>query len=266
MICDKVSLRVVLVIGLVLGAMPAHAAYVQLRGGSPLGVTPPIFPVNAQQCQEFAERSTEYRNKLAKWHDDCLKGSKAGPNKGQCSAPACEGYHVARDNFSKQSNEEATACYDAVSSQRANLSSSLGGADIMNAAQSALLRGPYGAAMTALRGELAGIFQKRGAAADTKSTAASLAGTMWSPVQAARASCQRKIPASAAIDCEKQVLLSVHEFGSKAIDGAQANPAIAAWQRAMFERLNMQNRDALLRLDAAFEAEDRPDEGGVIGR
>jgi hypothetical protein len=122
-------LCVSLLTSIMLVAPSALAAYVSIDGSVPIGVSAPMFPVNAQQCQEFSKSAAEQREVLVQWHDQCLEANRKGPTarKGaQCTAPACEAYHIGRDRFSKLASEEAAACFTAVTAKRAELYKSLG--------------------------------------------------------------------------------------------------------------------------------------------
>jgi hypothetical protein len=141
----------------------------------------------------------------------------------------------------------------------------------MKVEQAALMSGPYAAAMIWTKEKLAQMFQSRLFDAEKTSKALDIANTareIMTPLQEVRHECETRIPASASINCEKQVMLSISDLTAKATDPERGNPVIALIQRAMFEYLNRQNTETLRQLRSGFASEDSndDDEGGTLRR
>lgn len=257
-----------------LATMSISATVIPAKGMHPIQVSSPMFPVNSQQCQAFAEEAAQWHQKLADWHDECLDSNRGKSmrfqKKGmQCSKPACEGLHNARDSFGKQVTEETSSCFKLVSSIRTQMASAMGSKIERTAIQSALLSGPYGGVLMVLKDKLSSMFAGALVSrAKLKATAdfAQSAVELWQPVQDARDACMRKLPQSASINCEKQVLLSVYDLGNIPIDPESGDPVIKLFQRTMMEQLAFQNRDSFRRLQRSFTEEvDEGDSGQSLG-
>lgn len=251
----------------------ATAAYViAVQGMPPGGVSPPLNPVNGAQCEAFARDSSVYQSRLGEWHQQCLDDNKrcSSNRGGQCSCGACEGLHTARDRFAKESREEGTACFDAVSKARQAIHRSIDTPDGASATQAALLAGINSVAMSQVRRKLAELFATESIkAADINISLriATSSARIAKETQSIRATCHKQVSFQAGADCEKQILLATHELQTLATSNNSI--FIRAIQRNAFFALEQQNRRTLELFSRALKdsaSEPAEESGQTLGR
>jgi hypothetical protein len=245
-------MRALLFVMLVCGAFTsqlAEAAYVvAVSGMPPMGVSAPLNPVNGAQCEAFAKESNAYQNRIGEWHQQCLDDNKGcSSNRGkQCSCAACEGLHVARDRFAKESHDEGKACFDAVSRVRQSIQASLETSEGASAVQSALLAGVNSTALSLVRKQIAELFAKESQNPSAKNLAARVAQSsarIAKSAQYIRANCHQQVSLQAGAECEKQMLLAVRE--TQFLGTANNSVFVRAVQKNAFLWLEQSNRRTL---------------------
>lgn len=257
-------------------SQPSSAAQVLINGVF-FGVTAPFSPSTSQQCEDFAAELNKTRKWLGERHDKCLDANKgSGTNRAKnasCSIAACEGMHIARDDFSNTASREASACFSQVSAARKSMEKSMSTPEGMDKVQAALTGGLWGSAMSKVRKQITAAFEQY-LPKDTARTAANgtlTAANIMPHLLEARNACIRQVPGAAAIECEKQVMLSVTSVTRTAQVSQRTDPIIAKIQAIMLEQLAAQNRSTLRELNVAFRndpvsVQESQESGGSLGR
>lgn len=258
----------------VMASAGAIAAYVIPRPGmSPIGISPPMNPVNGAQCTAFAKESADYQSRLGEWHQQCLDSNKrcSRGSKGECSCAACEGLHVARDRFTRESLAEGKECFDAVSRNRQAIRDSAGTPEQASALQTALLAGTSSVAISQLRRTVAELLSNELLTAGDLTKASRIAESsarLWRGVEGAREDCLKRVGIQSGSACEQQLLLSTRGFSG--IVTANNSVFVRAIQNNMLALIDQQNRRSLDLLNRTFRdaardtAEEQP--GQSFGR
>ncbi len=255
-----------------LASLSATAAYVvPARGMAPVGVSPPIDPVNGVHCEAFVKQSGDYQRLLGEMHQDCLDRNKSCRPKrdGQCSCAACEGFHLAVNRFSAESAKEGRACFDAVAKNRDSIWSSLGStSESMQAAQKALSSGANALVMAQVKNRFSDLIRAEISGADDAmhvTEVSAKAVRIADQAQQIRSSCLSQVAQAAAPECEKQALLAVRDFQ----DVATANNSnlIRTIQTTALIRLDSFNRLTLDVLNQTLtDHVDADHDGQTIGK